>query len=90
MKTMNIARRNAGMGRNGVIQSGTNNSTGNGFRSFRIKMRENMAKCTYKKVGRRADVGNELFEIEMAVKSDAEELDMVCQRNRCTGNHDGS
>ena len=32
------------------------------------------------KVERRADVGNMLCETEMALKRDAEELDMVCQR----------
>ena len=37
-----------------------------------------MAKSTDMKVGRRADVGNMFIEIEMAVKSDAEELDLVC------------
>jgi len=30
------------------------------------------------KVGRRADVGNVTINIEMIVKSDAEELDVVC------------
>jgi len=29
-----------------------------------------------------------LIKIEMAVKIDAKELDMVCQRNICTGNLD--
>ena len=27
-----------------------------------------------------------LIEIEVVVKSDAQKLDMVCKRNRCTGN----
>ena len=37
-----------------------------------------MAKSTYMKIGRRADVGNVVIKIEMVVKSDAEELDVVC------------
>jgi len=42
------------------------------------------------KVGRRADVENVTFKIEMIVKSDAEELDVVCWRDRRTSNLDGS
>ena len=45
-----------------------------------------MAKSADMKVGRKADVGNVLIEIEMSVKSDAEGFDMVCQRTRWTGN----
>ena len=41
-----------------------------------------MAKSMDMKLGRRADVGNLFFEFEMAVKSDAKELDLVCYRNR--------
>jgi hypothetical protein len=37
-----------------------------------------MAKSTDMKVGCRTDVGNMFIEIEMAVKSDTEELDLVC------------
>ena len=37
-----------------------------------------MAKSTDMKIGRRADVGNVMIKIEMVVKSDAEELDVVC------------
>ena len=75
---MDIARRNAGKDLIGIIQSGTNNSAGNGLRSFQVKIRADMAKSTAMKVGRRADVGNMLIEIEMTVKRDAEELDLVC------------
>jgi len=59
-----------------------NNSTGNGLRSFRIKIRVNVAKSTDKKVGRRADVENVTIKIEMIVKSDAKEFDVVCYRDR--------
>ena len=71
LKTMDIARRNAGKNWIGIIHSGTKNSTGNGVRSFPVKIRANVAKSTDMKVGRRADVGNMFIEIEMAVKSDA-------------------
>jgi len=37
-----------------------------------------VAKSTDVKVGKRADVGNVMIKIEMIVKSDAEELDVVC------------
>jgi len=59
-------------------EKGTNNSTGNGLGSFRIKIRVNVAKGTDVKVGRKAEVGNVTIKIEMIVKSDAEELDVVC------------
>ena len=49
-----------------------------------------MAKSTDMKVRSRTDVGNMFIEIEMAVKSDTEELDLVCYRNRCTSNLNGS
>jgi hypothetical protein len=75
--TMNIVRRNAGEKMNWHNQPGTNNSTGNGLRSSRIKIRANVAKSTYVKVGRIADVGNVMIEIEMVVKCDAKELDVV-------------
>jgi hypothetical protein len=38
----------------------------------------NIAKSTDMKIGRRAHVGNVVIKIEMVVKSDAEELDVVC------------
>jgi len=76
---MNIARRNAGENCVGIVQPGTNNSTRNGLRSSRIKIRANVAKSTDVKVGkRRGDVGNVTIKIEMIVKSDAEKLDVVC------------
>jgi len=74
---MNIARRNAGENWIGIVQPASNNSTGNGFRSSRTKIRANVAKSMDVKVGRRADVGNVTIEIEMIVKSEAEELDVV-------------
>jgi len=37
-----------------------------------------VAKSTDVKVGRRADVGNVTIKIEMIVKSDAKEFDVVC------------
>ena len=37
----------------------------------------NVAKSTDMKVGRKADVGNMFIEIEMAIKNDAKELDLV-------------
>ena len=49
-----------------------------------------MTKCSDMKVLRRADVRSIFIEIEMAVKNDAKELDLVCERNRCTSNLNGS
>jgi len=66
---MNIARRNTGENWVGIVQPGSNNSTGNGLRSFRINIRANVAKSTDVKVGRRANVGNVTIKIEMIVKS---------------------
>ena len=40
-----------------------------------------MVKSTDIKVGCGADVGNMLIEIVMAVKSEADKLDMVCKRD---------
>jgi len=37
-----------------------------------------VAKSTDVKVGKRADVGNVTIKIEMTVKSDAKEFDVVC------------
>jgi len=78
LKSMNIARRNVGENGVGIVQPGSNNSTGNGLGSFRMKIRANLAKSTDVKVGRRADVGNATIKIEMIVKSDAQEFDLVC------------
>ena len=72
---MNIAHRNAGENWIGIIQLGTNNSTRNRPESFRIKLRANEVKSTDVK---REDGGNVMIEMEMVVKSDAEELDVVC------------
>jgi hypothetical protein len=66
-----MVRRNSSKNRIGIIQSGTNNSTGNSLRSFQVKIRANVAKSTNMIVGRRADVRNVFIEIELAVKSDA-------------------
>jgi len=82
LKAMNIARRNASENCVDIVQPGTNNSTGNGLTSFRIKIRANVAKSTDVKVGRRADVGNVTIKIGMIVKSDAKEFDVVRQRDR--------
>jgi len=41
-----------------------------------------VAKSTDVKVGRRADVANVTIKIEMIVKSDAKEFDVVCWRDR--------
>ena len=46
-----------------LFQPETSNSTGNGFKSFRIEMKANKVKSTDLKVGRRADVGNILIKI---------------------------
>jgi len=65
LKAMNIARRKAGKNCVSIVRPGTNNNTGNGLKSFRIKIRANVAKSTDVKVGRRADVGNVTIKIEI-------------------------
>jgi len=76
LKAMNIASRNSGENGVGIVQPGTKNSTGNGLRSCRIKIWANVVESTDVKVGR-ADVGNVAIKVEMIVKSDAEELDVL-------------
>ena len=71
-------RRNSSKNRISIIQSGTNNSTGNSLRSSQVKIRANVAKSMNMIVERRADVRNVFIEIELAVKSDAKELDLIC------------
>ena len=80
LKTMNIARRNTGKNRVCIIQSRTNNRTGDGLRSFAIKIRANVVENTDMKVGWRADVRNTFVEIEMTFKSNnsnTKELDVL-------------
>jgi len=43
-----------------------------------MKIRANVGKSSAVKIGRKADVGNVTITIEMIIKSDAVELNVVC------------